>query len=62
MRSFSFALLAAAALSLLVACKGEEKGGPMEKAGREADRAIGQAGKAVEQAGKDMQDTAKGKK
>jgi len=37
-------------------------GGPMEKAGRDADRAIGQAGKSVEQAGRDMQDAAKGKK
>ena len=46
----------------LGACNREEKGGPMEKAGREADRAIGQAGKSVEQAGKDMQDAAKGKK
>ena len=36
-------------------------GGPMEKAGREADRGIGQAGKSVEKAGKDMQDAAKGK-
>jgi hypothetical protein len=62
MRSLSFALLAAAALSLLVACNRDEKGGPVEKAGREADRAIGQAGKSVEQAGKNMQDAAKGKK
>jgi uncharacterized lipoprotein NlpE involved in copper resistance len=62
MRSISVALLAAAAFTLLGACNREEKGGPMEKAGREADRAIGQAGKAVEQAGKDMQDAAKGKK
>jgi hypothetical protein len=62
MRSRSFALLTAAALSLLVACNRDEKGGPMEKAGREADRGIAQAGKAVEQAGKDMQDAAKGKK
>lgn len=36
-------------------------GGPMEKAGREADKAIGQAGKSVEEAGRDLQDAAKGK-
>jgi len=46
----------------LAACNRDEKGGPMEKAGREADRAIGQAGKSVEQAGREMQDAAKGKK
>ena len=54
-----------AALSLaLAACNRDDGkgGGPMEKAGREADRAIGQAGKSVEQAGRDMQDAAKGKK
>ena len=62
MKSISAALLTVVAFTLLGACNREEKGGPMEKAGREADRAIGQAGKSVEQAGKDMQDAAKGKK
>ena len=47
----------------LAACNRDDGkgGGPMEKAGRDADRAIGQAGKSVEKAGKDMQDAAKGK-
>ncbi len=51
------------ALSLAGCNRDDGKGGgPMEKAGRDADRAIGQAGKSVEQAGRDMQDAAKGKK
>jgi predicted small secreted protein len=51
------------ALSLAACNRDDGKGGgPMEKAGREADRAIGQAGKAVEDAGRNMQDAAKGKK
>ena len=62
MTSSSAALLVAVAFTLLGACNRDEKGGPMEKAGREADRAIGQAGKSVEQAGKNMQDAAKGQK
>jgi len=58
-------VLAMVALALaLGACNRDDgrSGGPMEKAGRDADRAIGQAGKSVEQAGRDMQDAAKGKK
>ena len=58
-------VLIALALALtLGACNRDDGqgGGPMEKAGREADRAIGQAGKSVEQAGRDMQDSAKGRK
>ena len=56
-------VLAAAALALGACNRDDGKGGgPMEKAGRDADRAIGQAGKSVEQAGRDMQDAAKGKK
>jgi predicted small secreted protein len=62
LRSLSRLVLFLATSTLLAACNRNEPGGPMEKAGREADRAIGQAGKAVEQAGKDMQDSAKGKK
>jgi len=51
------------ALSLAACNRDDGKGGgPMEKAGRDADRAIGQAGKAVEDAGRNMQDAAKGKK
>ena len=48
----------------LAACNRDDGkgGGPMEKAGRDADRAIGQAGKSVEQAGREMQDAAKGRK
>ena len=63
MRLVALALLAALTLAL-VACNRDDgrAGGPMEKAGRDADRAIGQAGKSVEQAGRDMQDAAKGKK
>ena len=49
------------ALALGACNRDSGPGGPVEKAGREADRAIGQAGKAVEKAGKDMQDAAKGK-
>ena len=58
------AALAFACLMALAACSRDDGkgGGPMEKAGRDADRAIGQAGKSVEQAGRDMQDAAKGKK
>ena len=57
-------LVIAAATLALAACNRDDGkgGGPMEKAGRDADRAIGQAGKSVEQAGRDMQDAAKGKK
>ena len=62
MKSISAALLVTVAFMALGACNRDEKGGPMEKAGREADRAIGQAGKSVEQAGKDMQGAAKGDK
>ena len=56
-------LLLALAVSLaLTGCNRDGgSGGPMEKAGREADKAIGQAGKAVEKAGRNMQDAAKGK-
>lgn len=49
------------ALSLAACNRDSGPGGPMEKAGREADKAIGQAGKSVEKAGRDMQDAAKGK-
>ena len=52
----------AAGLALAGCNRDSGSGGPMEKAGREADKAIGQAGKSVEQAGKNMQDAAKGKK
>ena len=57
-------LLLTLAVSLaLAACNRDSgPGGPMEKAGREADKAIGQAGKSVEQAGRNLQDEAKGKK
>jgi len=60
MRLLSITLCVALALT---ACNRDDGkgGGPMEKAGRDADRAIGQAGKSVEKAGKDMQDAAKGK-
>lgn len=51
------------ALSLAACNRDDGKGGgPMERAGRDADKAIGQAGKAVEDAGRNMQDAAKGKK
>lgn len=51
------------ALSLAGCSRDDGKGGgPMERAGRDADKAIGQAGKAVEDAGRNMQDAAKGKK
>ena len=58
------AVVIAAATLALASCNRDDGkgGGPMEKAGREADRAIGQAGKAVEDAGRNMQDAAKGKK
>ena len=61
---FLVIFLASAAVVALGACNRDDGkgGGPMEKAGRDADRAIGQAGKSVEQAGRDMQDAAKGKK
>ena len=58
-------LMLALCLSLsLAACNRDDGkgGGPMERAGRDADKAIGQAGKAVEDAGRNMQDAAKGKK
>ncbi len=60
MRLLSISLLVALALA---ACNRDDGkgGGPMEKAGRDADRAIGQAGKSVEKAGREMQDAAKGK-
>ena len=61
MRTLALALFLA--LSLVSCNRDDGKGGgPMEKAGREADRAIDQAGKSVEQAGRNMQDAAKGKK
>ena len=56
-----FAVLLAVALAACHRNDDGKGGGPMEKAGREADRAIGQAGKSVEKAGRDMQDAAKGK-
>jgi hypothetical protein len=61
MRRLSVILFVALALT---ACNRDDGkgGGPMEKAGREADRAFSQAGKSVEQAGRNMQDSAKGKK
>lgn len=61
MRTLTLALFLALSLA---ACNrdGGKGGGPMERAGRDADKAIGQAGKAVEQAGRNMQDEAKGKK
>ena len=62
MKRISSALLLVVASAALIACNRDDKGGPMEKAGREADRGIAQAGKSVEQAGRDMQDAAKGKK
>ena len=56
-------VLAATTLALGACNRDDGKGGgPMENAGRDADRAIGQAGTSVEQAGRDMQDAAKGKK
>ena len=58
-------LMLAVCLALpLAACNRDDGkgGGPMERAGRDADKAIGQAGKAVEDAGRNMQDAAKGKK
>jgi predicted small secreted protein len=59
----SISIVVALALALGGCSRDDGKGGgPMEKAGRDADRAIGQAGKSVEQAGRDMQDAAKGKK
>ena len=58
----SLSLAVALALMLGACSRDDGKGGPMEKAGRDADRAIGQAGKSVEQAGRNMQDAAKGKK
>jgi hypothetical protein len=47
----------------LAACNRDDGkgGGPMEKAGRAADRGIAEAGKSVEKAGRNMQDAAKGK-
>jgi len=57
-------LIALALAMALLACSRDDGkgGGPMEKAGREADRAISAAGKSVEKAGQNMQDAAKGKK
>ena len=56
-------LIALALALALAGCNRDDgRGGPMEKAGREADRAIGAAGKSVEKAGQNMQDAAKGKK
>ena len=61
MRTLTLALFLA--LSLAACNRDDGKGGgPMERAGRDADKAIGQAGKAVEQAGRNLQDEAKGKK
>jgi len=47
----------------LAACNRDDGkgGGPMEKAGRAADRGIAEAGKSVEKASRNMQDAAKGK-
>lgn len=61
MRILTLAICAALSLT---ACNRDDGrgGGPMERAGRDADKAIGQAGKSVEQAGRNMQDAAKGKK
>lgn len=58
----SLSIVVALAIVLGACSRDDGKGGgPMEKAGRDADRAIGQAGKSVEKAGRDMQDAAKGK-
>lgn len=62
MRLAALPLLVVLMLALGACNRDAGGGGPMEKAGREADRAIGQAGKSVEEAGRNMQDAAKGKK
>jgi predicted small secreted protein len=58
MKTLTITLLLALSLA---ACNPGGSGGPVEKAGRQADKAMGEAGKSVERAGKDMQDAAKGK-
>jgi hypothetical protein len=58
-------LLTALFLALaLGACSRDDGkgGGPMERAGRDADRALNKAGQAIEKAGKNVQDAAKGDK
>jgi len=57
-------LIAIALAMALAGCSRDDGkgGGPMEKAGREADRALTQAGKSVEKAGRNLQDASKGEK
>ena len=53
----------AALLAIVGACNRDDgKGGPAERAGRQADKALDKAGQAVEKAGRDMQDSSKGRK
>lgn len=47
--------------SLLVALNGcEKQEGPMERAGKDADKTVEKVGEQVEKAGEKIQDTAKG--
>lgn len=53
-------LMLGALLVALSAC--EQKEGPAERAGKEADKALESVGKQIEKAGDNIQDAAKGNK
>lgn len=59
-QSFSAALIIGAFLAALSGCQKQE--GPMEKAGREADKAVEKVGQQIEKTGDAIQDAAKGEK